>query len=698
MGIMGFLRNRAGAIIIIFIGVAIVAFLLSDVVRSGSGFIADAQSEVGEVAGEGISYKEFNDRVDQNSQQFKAQMGSLNAQMQSYVVENTWNQFLSKVILEKQTAKLGLIVGQTELYDLIFGTNPSAQIQQIFKNPQTGEFDRATAISSRKTADTNPELMNQWVSLEESIQQEKINQKYLALVKNGIYANSLEAKDDYTNRNRLVNFTYVTQDYASYPDADVKLTDDDYKTYYNENKFRYKNQTETRTFEYVVFNASPSKKDSLEAKAKIDKITEGFKTSTNDSLYVAINSDTKAPISYVKKGTLEPELDSVMFNLPIGSVYGPFLSNGVYKVAKLIDSRTSPDSVKARHILINPATEGGIDKATKKADSLKTLIQKGTSFAELAAKYGTDASKDKGGDLGTFGRGAMIPEFETAAFNGKPGELKVLKTQYGVHVIEIQNQIGSSKVVKVATVDKTLTPSAETERQAYQTAQTFLAEAKNAESFEKEAVKLKVQKLVAEDATPLQASLPGLEEARSLIKWAYKADKGAISDEIFDLGDKYVVAILTKIKPEGTLSLEDVKTQIEPLVKNKVKAKLITDKFQKAIEGASNINQLASKLGKQATPVENVVFANPVIPGISQENKVVGAIFGSQPNKLSKPIEGDKGVYIYQVRSFTNPPAFNNVAKTKEQLMQNLSSQVDGAIFQVLRKKANIKDNRVKFY
>lgn len=699
MGIMGFLRNKAGVIIIIAIGVAIVAFLLSDAIRSGQGFIADSQSEVGKVAGEAISYKDFNEKVEQNSQQFKAQMGSLNSQMTSYVVENTWNQTVSGIILKQQTGKLGLTVGQAELFDLLFD-NPSAQVKQIFTNQQTGAFDRASAINSRKSADTDPtgQLKTQWVALEDNVQQQRINEKYINLVKNGVYVNSLDAKDDYTNRNKLVNFEYAFTDYAAVPDAEVKITDADYSDYYEKNKYKFKNATETRTFEYVAFDAAPSKQDTLDTKVKMEKITAGLRTTNNDSLFVAINSDTKTPISYQKKGQLEPALDSVMFTAGVGFIYGPYFSNGAYKVAKLLDSRVSPDSVKARHILLNPANEGGVDKALAKADSLKKLIQGGADFAKLAAQYGTDGSKDKGGDLGTFGRGAMIPAFENAVFNGSVGQLMIVNTQFGVHLINIENQIGSSKVVKIAVVDKSLAPSSSTEQAAYQKAQSFLSNVSNLSQFEENAQKAKLNKLVGSDVGPLQTSLPGLEDARNLIRWVYKSDEGKVSEEIFDIGDKYVVAVLTKVKPEGTLSLEDVKKQMEPEVKKAVQAKVLLAKFEKATAGATNLAQVAQKLGAQITPVENVVFANPVIPGVAQENKVIGAIFGSQPNKLSKVIEGDRGVYVYTVKSFTNPPALTNMLRVKEQLEQTISQQVDASVFEVLRKKAKIEDNRSKFY
>ena len=699
MGIMGFLRNRAGVIIMITIGLAIVAFLLSDAIRSGKGFIADSQSEVGKVAGEAIAYKDFNEKVEQNSQQFKQQMGSLNSQMMSYVVENTWNQTISSMILKTQTSKIGVAVGQAELFDLLFD-NPTAQVKQIFSNQQTGAFDRAAAIGSRKSADTDPtgQLKSQWVALEDNVQQQRINEKYISLVKNGVYVNSLDAKDDYTNRNKLVNFEYIYNDYATVPDAQVKITDADYQDYYEKNKYKFKNLTETRTFEYITFDAAPSKQDTLDVKVKIQKIKEGLIASTNDSLFVAINSDSKNPIVYQKKGQLEPALDSVMFNAGNGFVYGPYFSNGAYKVAKLIDSRISPDSVKARHILINPSAEGGIAKALAKADSLKKLVLAGTDFAKLAAQYGTDGSKDKGGDLGAFGRGAMVPAFEDAVFNGSTGDIKIIQTQFGVHLINIQNQIGSSKVVKIALVDKSLAPSSSTEQVAYQKAQSFLSNVSNIDQFTENAKKSNLTKLEGADVTPLQASLPGLDEARTLIKWAFNAEKGKVSEEIFNIGDKYVIAILTKVKPEGTLALEDVKKQIEPEVKKAVQAKVLKEKFEKAIAGTSNLAQLSQKLGTAVIPVENIVFANPMIPGVAQENKLIGSIFGSQPNKLSKVIDGERGVYVYTVKSFTNPSAPYNQLKVKQQLEQTLSQQVDGAVFEALRKMADIKDNRAKFY
>ncbi len=699
MGIMSFLRNRAGVLIIVFIGFAIVAFLVSDAIQSGSGFIADAQSSVGEVAGEKISYKDYSEKVDQNSQQMKAQMGSLNPQMTSYVNENTWNQLVSQIILQKQVEKIGMTVGPAERYDLLFGNNPHPQIQQIFTDPKTGKFNKNNALASRKSIDQDKtgQMKGQWLGLENSIAQDKTNQKFLGLIRNSMYVNSLDAKDDFTNRNKLFNFSYVKLDYSSIADKDVKPTDADYKAYYDNNQFRFKNPSETRTIEYIVFDGNPSKADSLEAKKQIDQLAAEFKTSSNDSLFTAINADTKAALGYQKKGELEPELDSVMFKAAKGFVYGPFISNGAYKIAKLVDVRTSPDSVTARHILINPTTEGGVDKAKAKADSLKNLIQKGAKFSDLAAKFGTDGSKDKGGDLGTFGRKAMIPAFEEAVFNGKPGELKVVTTQFGVHVIEIVAQKGMSQVAKVAVVDKAIAPSSQTLQSAYQKATGFISDVTTPQQFSDKAQKMGLKKLVADDVIATQGAIPGLEDPRKLVRWAFDADKGDVSKEVFDLGSQYVVGNVIKVNEAGTLSLEAVKKQIEPAVITEVKGKMLVEKMNKALAGSSNLQQVAQKIGKTVFPVQNVVFANPVIPGVSQENKVVGAIFGAQPNKLSKPVTGDRGVYVFMVNGFVAPKTPLNIVKQKEQLLQTLVQQADGAVFQVLKDNAKVKDNRAKF-
>ena len=703
MGIMNFLRNRAGIIIVGAIGFAIVAFLVSDAVQMGGSFMNSSQTEVGEVDGEAIPVIQFNEQVEMNTNNFKQQMGqsNLDPQMTSYVIENTWNQSVSKILMDKEITRLGLQVSKNELNDLITGKNPDPQILQNFGDPQTGQLNRVqlnSFLDNIKTQDAKSPVSMQWTSFLLNIRENKLAQKYNNLIKNSLYVTSLEAREDYSQRNKLANFKFVNLDYASIPDNQAKITEQDYKDYYNDNKYRFKNQQETRAFEYVVFDANPSKADTAEVKALVDKTAAEFRAATNDSLFVGINSETKMPVSYVRKGQLEADLDSAIFSSARGAFIGPIFSNGQYKMAKVLDIKTGPDSVKASHILLNPATEGGTDKAKAKADSIAALLANGASFAELAAKFGTDGTKDKGGDLGTFSRGAMIPAFEEAVFNGKTGDVKVVTTQFGVHVIKITGQVGTSRVAKIAMVDKSLASSSKTQQEAYSKATTFVSSAKDAKSFDAVAQKSGNAKLIAENVVATQSSIPGLDGPREMIRWVFGADKGDVSEQVFEMGNKFAVAKVVDVFEKGTLPLDQVKKQIEPMVRNKVKARILLEKMNKARTGSSSIDQVAQKIGRPVTPVQNIVFANPVIPGIAQENKLVGAIFGSQAGKLSEVVEGENGIYVFVVNGFTNPAPLTNVFKQKVQVSQSLVQRAPGEAFKVLRDKADIKDNRVKFF
>ena len=699
MGIMGFLRERMGKILAFFIGFALLAFIVGEVIRSGGSFFRDDRNMLGEASGEKIALDEFNNKVKENSAQFtQGGQNNLTPQITSYVQETTWNQMVTEKSFKKEVDKLGLLVGDDEVRSMESGNNPNPQIVQAFGDPKTGQVDVAKLNQFlNKLPTLSDDIKQRWEDFVTGMIEAKLSEKYISMVTNGLYVNSLDAKDDYEAKNKLVNFKYASLDYASVPDSKINVTDDDYESYYNDHKQGFNIPEELRTFDYVSINAAPSKDDTAATKKQADKLAADFKTSTNDSLFVQVNAETKTtPLTYQHKGHLEPKLDSVMFDAQKGFVYGPYLSNGSYKIAKLVDARFEADSVKARHILLDDKTIG-VEKAMVRADSIKKLIEGGKSFAELANFYSIDKnSAIKGGELGTFGRGAMIPAFEDAVFNGKKGDIKIVESQYGVHIIQIEDQKGSSKVVKVAIVDLPLKSSNATQTMAYSKAQKFLGQLTK-DNFNEQAKKAGLKIKTATDINGVAASFPGVDDARDIVRWAFNADLGDFSDKVYTPGNQYIVAHLVKIKHKGILPLEDVKKQIEAAVKNKVKAKLLIDKFQSALSGASTIDQVAQKSGSKVVPVQNVVFANPIIPGSSAEYTVVGTMFGSQPNKISKPVEGQQGVYVFIVDSFTKPAPLLNAVREKQQIGQAIMQRADQLIFQALKDKANVKDYRVKF-
>lgn len=701
MGLMGSLRNRAGLVIFV-IGLAIVAFLLGDIIQSGTPFWAQRQNEIGRVNGEAMDYQVFNQQVDQMSMMYQQQMGGAETpQIRNFAIQQVWNQFISKSLIDSEIKKIGLTVGKHELNELVTGPNPSPQILQNFSNPETGEFDRnflADFINEVRSG--RNQMSDQWETLLENIRSQKLTEKYSNLLQNSVYVTALEAQDEYTSKNKLANFKYLLLDYASVKDSEINLTDADYKAYYDKHKNAFKNAEETRAVDYVLFDANPSAQDTATTLATIEQLKADLSASTNDSLFATINSDTKYPVTYFSKGQVSLALDSVLFNAPVGTTVGPFLSNGSYEIAKVISTKFSPDSVKASHILLNIGAEGGLEPAQAKADSIKRLIQGGANFAALAVEFTQDPSgKASGGDLGTFPRGQMVPAFEEAAFGGKPGEVVTANSQFGIHIIKIERHIGNSKIVKAAIVDKVINAGKETTDAAYAKANSFFSEATSANFADL----AQQQGNRVEKASTVQAmdnSLNGVDAPRDLIRWIFEAKAGNISDKIYENENHFIVAKVGTVNPKGIQPLEAVKSNIEVEVRNLVKARMLKEKLSNALAGATSIDQAAEKVGKSAITVENIVLSNPVIPGVALENTVVGTVFGLQPNTPSKVIEGNQGVYAVQVDSFVNPKELID-SERREQQKQMLTSKEQrswGSIFQALQNNAKIDDNRIRFY
>ncbi|GAA4515811.1 peptidylprolyl isomerase [Sphingobacterium thermophilum] len=700
MGLMGNLRNRAGLVIIV-IGLAILAFLLGDALQSGVPLWAKSQNQVGNINGRSIDYNEFNAMVEQTALNYQQQMGGVETpQLKNFAVQQVWNQMVSQELLNAEIEKIGITVGKNEFNDLITGPNPAQQIVQTFTNPQTGAFDRNYLSQVITEAKNNPQVRQQWDAMLEQIRSQRLAEKYSTLVASSLYVTALEAQDEYTAKNKLANFKYVLLDYSSVNDADIKLTDADYKEYYNKYKNLFRNEEETRTVDYILIDARPSSKDTAATLANIQNLKTQLAASTNDSTFVSVNADSKIPVTYFKKGQLSGALDSVIFNVPVGTVVGPYLSEGKYEIAKVLDAKFSADSVKASHILLNPAAEGGLDKAKAKADSIKGLLAKGEKFETLAIEFSQDpGSKNKGGDLGTFARGQMVGPFEEAAFNGKPGDIVVVESQFGVHILRIEKHIGNSKIVKAAVVDKVISAGKETTDAAYTKANNLHSEI-NGKNFEEVAKKHQLEVGKAFRLRAMDNTLNGISIPRELVRWAFEAKAGEVAEQIFESDEYFIIAKNAGISPKGVQPLEAVKGEIILGVRNMVKARMLKEKMDNALKGASSIDQVAQKLGKTAQTVENIVLANPVLPGVAFESAVVGTAFGLQPNKPSKSIEGNQGVYAVQVLSFVNPKEMvESERKTQQkQILSAKQQRAWGAVFKALMDNADIDDNRIRFY
>lgn len=695
---MNSMRNRGGLLVGV-IAFAIVAFLAGDVLISGQNIFGGAPSEIGLINGNKVAIADFQTKLDANIEQYKKSTGqsNLNESMTGYLVDQTWNQVVYDEVMKEHIAKSNIKVSPEELFDMVQGSNPHPEVRRAFSNPQTGAFDPAQVLNFLKNMDQQDpsgETRAQWLNFEKAIQDERVRQKYMNAVKAGMYVPTAFAKADYMEKNKSANATFVMLDYTSVSDSAVTVSESDISNYYNANKYKYKQAENTRSFDYVSIDVTPSKEDTIETKKWIDEQTAGLVSSTNDSSYVNLNAETKYNGAYAKKGELPASLDTIMFSKPQGFVYGPFIDAGSYKVAKLIGIKSLPDSVRARHILING---NSAEAAKKTADSLKTLIDNGANFAVLAMQYSTDGSKDQGGDLGYFDNKKMVQPFTEFCFKGTKGKIGVVQSQFGFHIIEITDQKNFNKQITVGVIDRSITPSNSTTQALFGKANTLLSSISSAKEFE--ALKLTdgFSKRVADDIKQTDRFVAGIESPRELIRWAYKADVDDISP-LFEAGNKYVFARLTKVKNAGTVPMEYLKSELEAGARKEKKVALLKDKMTAAMAGNARIDQVAQKLGTIANPATGLSFAMPIIPGVAREASVVGTVFGSEKGKLIGPLEGERGVYLVYVDNFVDALPLPDYTNNKIDQFNMSKSRVDNEFLEGLKKSAKIVDNRIIFY
>ena len=335
------------------------------------------------------------------------------------------------------------------------------------------------------------------------------------------------------------------------------------------------------------------------------------------------------------------------------------------------------------------------DEVMARADSIKNAIKAGTPFAIMAMQFSTDeGSKIKGGDLGWFMPGMMVASFNDACFEGNKGDMPIVESQFGIHLIEILDQGKPSKQVRMAVVEKKIEPSTKSYQMVFQKANEFAGKNNSVETFDKAVKEQNVNKMVESNVIENARQVGALEGSKELIRWAYKSKKGEVS-KAFEFGNKFVIAKLTDIREKGIAPMEQVKDQLTVDARKEKKAEMLMKKF----EGASgSIDAVASKVSQQVLTAEGVNFGSPFLGSSGMEGNLVGRILTMKPNTLSKPMKGQTGVYMVVVNNFNEPTKPKDFKEQQKQAAQQLQSRSQYEVFNALREKANITDNRGKFY
>ncbi|WP_430810297.1 MULTISPECIES: SurA N-terminal domain-containing protein [unclassified Carboxylicivirga] len=681
------IRNKSGLLIVV-IAVGLLAFLLGDLMSSGDSIFRRRNMQIAEINGTSVSYPEYQKYVTELEDYYKlnSRSSALDENTSYQIREQAWNQMVQDVIMNEKYEDLGIAVTPDEIYEMATGKNVHPQIRQMFTNPQTGVFDKAQVINFLQQKNLDPNANFYWLFLEKQIKKERLFNKYRELIKKGMFVTTAQAEAAVKAKANKVDFDFVVKRYSSLPDSAVNVSESEIKDYYNTHKENYK-QEAMRDVVYVSFDVKPSEEDRQMAKEWIEKSKVEFEDPQTDAIqYVNMNSEANYIDRNLKLEQLSSTLQGFVKDAQVNEVYGPYLENETYKLSRLVAIKQIPDSVKARHILVN-------DPAL--ADSLFALAKSGADFAQLARKHSSDqGSAINGGDLGWFADGAMVKPFNDACFENRKGAIVKVESQFGIHIINVQDKGKPVTKYNIATLERNITYSTKTNQKVYAQAAKFASLNNSIEKFDEAITADNLVKRYGRSIRANDRTVNNMEHSREMVRWAFEADINDMSP-IFEFGDSYVIAFLSDAKEAGYQSVAAVQGGIERVLRNKKKAdKLIAELNSKKQGG--DIAALAANIDSEVMSASQIDFGAFQVPGAGVEPALVAVATSTKQGELSQPVAGNNGVYVVKVNNVT--PNTTDVATERAQLSQSNGFKVDYQATETIRKQAEINDERSKFF
>ncbi|MDR1402816.1 MAG: SurA N-terminal domain-containing protein [Tannerellaceae bacterium] len=704
------IRNKAGLLVMV-VGVALFAFIIGDFLNSGSTFFRQNQEKIVEVDGNVISIQQYQERIEEMTEFYKMQSGtsSLPEEYMNQIRQSVYNSMVQEIVLTEAMDKLGMTVSAEELFDMVQGDNisPLLQQNQMFHNPETGMFDKMALLNFLKTVDDDnivtlpPDQQAQllpyrnfWLFMEKNIKLQRMEQKYTTLLSKAISANSLDAKDAFNEAAESSNIVYAMQSYSTIPDSTVNISKSELEKLYNQRKEAYK-QAETKVIKYIAVDIVPSEADYSKAASEIEAVKEELASSEHNIADI-INENSETPYAdvFFSENTLDPEVKTFVASASIGEIYGPVFENNKYRMFKLVDKTVAPDSVKVEHIMI---TGTGRDEAL--ADSLLDVLKAGGDFAEIARTYSVDQAAQNGGEVGWLTEmGAKVyvnDDFKQGVFSVPLHEIKQMKSLYGIHLYKVTEKTADVQKYKVADVETTVSPSSKTYSNIYNELNQFISKNQDIDKLDNAAKEAGYSIRTNVQLTTNDQTVEMINQSRPVIRWVFQNKKGSIS-EIFECDNKFVVAAVQGTIPEGYRSLSSLTEELKSVLIAEKKGKIIADELKS--KSPASLDAYAQVMDASIDSVKFINFNTRRISGIGAEPALNAMITLAEVGKLSEPVIGNNGVYVFQVYERNQ----ENVTYDERSQIATLDAtnayRFGYQTVQTLINKAKVVDNRIRFY
>ena len=706
------IRSKAGLLVLV-VGVALFAFIIGDFLNSGSTYFRQSQEKIAEVDGVVIKIQEFQNRVDEMNEMYKMQTGStsLPEEYQTQIRQSVFDGMVQEIVLNEATSDLGLTVSPEELFDMVQGENISPMIQQMqmFVNPQTGAFDKAALLNFLKTIDTENiasypadqqvqllQARQFWMFWEKNIKRQRLEQKYTTLLSKAVSANKLDAKDAFDASAVSSDMVYAMQSYSTIPDSTIQVSKSEIEKLYNQRKELFK-QKESKVIKYISVDIRPSQEDYDNASAEIEALKKELATTTRVADLVAENSEIPYVDAFFSENALDPEMKQFVKTAAVGDIYGPVFENDKYRMFKLVDKTVAPDSVNVSHIML--ANTGDEAAVQAKADSLLAVLKDGGDFAALAKEFSVDQAAERGGELGWFTEATALrgvnEDFKNTVFSTAVNGYAIVKSAYGTHIVKVTDKTANVDKYKVADIDMTVSPSTKTYGNIYNELNQFISKNRDIDKLDDAAKEAGYNLLSNVTVTANDQVLGTIRNSRPVIRWAFQNGKGSIS-EIFECDNKFVIAAVQGTLPEGYRSLESV----TPMLRSELVAQKKGEQISQALaaKNLTSVDAYAQAMGASVDSVKFVSFSTRRIAGIGVEPKLNAMVSLAQKGLVSAPVAGNNGVYVFDVYAQNKESkTYDEAAEMKALDASNMYRFSIQAI-QSLVNKADVEDNRIRFY
>lgn len=690
-----------GLLLLIVVGLALVVFIVGDLVNSGSTYFQENGANVAVINGDKVKIRDYAEKMEQFNDVVKLQYGNnINDEIMEQIRQMVWESTVTEKVVGDDCAEIGMMVTKNELADMLVGNNisPMMMNNQMFFN-ENGQFDVNIVkqfISMLDSEDASQNIpyeqlrlyRNYWRYWEHAIKTSRLQEKYTNLLNAALVVNPLEAKYAYDNAKVSADAVYAMKNYFAIADSTVNVSDAEIKARYNEKKEQFK-QKQSADVKYIAVDIKPSADDFAEVEKWINDLKEEFTTTEEIADVVNSNSDVQYRGENLVKDQIDADFQEFAFSGKAGEVMGPIFVDNTYKMARIIENGiNSVDSVNLSNMYLRRETA----EATQAlADSIMTAVKKGADFAELAKVHSLAQNGANGGEIGWVSEMGLEKKIATPAFSTPAKGIFQVKEGNDIILFRV-NELGQKVLkAKVAVLARSVDATSRTQATLYNNLKQFIVDNNTIEKLEAEAANNGYVVMTAKNLDINASAINNVKKAREAVRWVFENKEGAISD-IFEVENQIIVVAVDRHNAEGYRSIESVRPQLLSELRKEKKGDILVAQMAN-----KDMAQLATE-GFRVDTVRNISFASNYAGAIGNEPSLFARVAGAEVEKESAPIKGNTGAYIFKViNKEESAKPYNEkeemvMLETREGYMNQYLS------IEALKEAANIEDMRYKYY